>query len=551
MATADEYAAWIVKNADKKGTPAFDTVAAAYKDSMSNRPTRAVPTNGSSGLENTVAGVGKTFTDLALGAKQRLDDGAAYLERKFGGQSINKALGLKNAADIQKETQAAVDEKRRIDAPLMQTTGGKVGAIAGAAIPAIAAAFVPGGQTLAASILTGAGLGAVQPTATDESVAGNMLTGAVGGAAGYGLGKGIGYLANKAGERTAQNALANIGRDGIATQAKEAGYVIPPTQTKPNMLNSALEGLSGKAATAQKASIKNQPVTNKLAADALGLDPGEQISKASLQEVRTNAGKAYDALENVGTIKTDPLFLKQVDALNSSNAQLSKDFPELANASLDKLANTFKKDSFDSGSVVAAMKQLRFTGGANKASLDPATKELGRQQLKAAEALEGLVDRNLSTTGQSQLLDDFRNARQMIAKSYSVEKSLNDSTGNVIASKLAKELAKGKPLSGGLKQIAEFGQTFPKAAQEINSSMPGISPLDYIGAGGLSVATSNPLALLAVGARPAARSLILSKGYQNALATPSYGGNAILNALASDPARISMQAYGTSPKLAQ
>jgi hypothetical protein len=31
MATADEYAAWIVKNADKRGTPEFDTVAAAYK----------------------------------------------------------------------------------------------------------------------------------------------------------------------------------------------------------------------------------------------------------------------------------------------------------------------------------------------------------------------------------------------------------------------------------------------------------------------------------------------------------------------------------------
>jgi len=32
MATADDYAAWIVKNADKKGTPEFDTVAAAYKE---------------------------------------------------------------------------------------------------------------------------------------------------------------------------------------------------------------------------------------------------------------------------------------------------------------------------------------------------------------------------------------------------------------------------------------------------------------------------------------------------------------------------------------
>jgi hypothetical protein len=32
MATAEEYAAWIVKNADKKGTPDFEKVAAAYKE---------------------------------------------------------------------------------------------------------------------------------------------------------------------------------------------------------------------------------------------------------------------------------------------------------------------------------------------------------------------------------------------------------------------------------------------------------------------------------------------------------------------------------------
>lgn len=32
MATADEYAQWIIKNADKKGTPEFDIVASAYRD---------------------------------------------------------------------------------------------------------------------------------------------------------------------------------------------------------------------------------------------------------------------------------------------------------------------------------------------------------------------------------------------------------------------------------------------------------------------------------------------------------------------------------------
>lgn len=34
MATADDYAGWIVKNAAKKGTPEFDTVAAAYREAL-------------------------------------------------------------------------------------------------------------------------------------------------------------------------------------------------------------------------------------------------------------------------------------------------------------------------------------------------------------------------------------------------------------------------------------------------------------------------------------------------------------------------------------
>lgn len=38
MATADEYAAWIVQNADKKGTPEFDIVVKAYQEAGGARP---------------------------------------------------------------------------------------------------------------------------------------------------------------------------------------------------------------------------------------------------------------------------------------------------------------------------------------------------------------------------------------------------------------------------------------------------------------------------------------------------------------------------------
>lgn len=43
MASADEYAQWIVNNADKKGTPEFATVAAAYREAKNEAPAAAAP----------------------------------------------------------------------------------------------------------------------------------------------------------------------------------------------------------------------------------------------------------------------------------------------------------------------------------------------------------------------------------------------------------------------------------------------------------------------------------------------------------------------------
>jgi hypothetical protein len=41
MATADDYAGWIVNNADKKGTPEFNTVAAAYREALAEEQPKA------------------------------------------------------------------------------------------------------------------------------------------------------------------------------------------------------------------------------------------------------------------------------------------------------------------------------------------------------------------------------------------------------------------------------------------------------------------------------------------------------------------------------
>lgn len=154
-------------------------------------------------FKNVAIGIGKGMTDVALGARQALDDSAAYLERKFGGQAINSALGMKSAADIQKETQAAVNEKRLIDADIMATGGGKVGSVIGTAAPAVVASVIPGMQGFAGTVATGAALGGMEPVATGESRLSHAALGAAGGAAGYGLAKGLAKVISPEASRSA------------------------------------------------------------------------------------------------------------------------------------------------------------------------------------------------------------------------------------------------------------------------------------------------------------------------------------------------------------
>lgn len=479
------------------------------------RPAVADPTEGDSFLTNAMAGVGSAFADLGLRGKQALT-GLADRMSPFPNT---------RSADVEQE----IADKRRLDAPLSGTVGGKVGNVVGKAVPALAASLVPGGQSLGGSMLIGAGAGALEPTVGDESTLANAGIGAAGGAAGYGLAKGASSLLARSQARGAAAQQLNAVRDATAKTAREAGYVIPPTQTNPTITNRALEGLAGKLTTAQGASIKNQAVTNRTIANALGLDPAKPITKEALVGLRNQAGQAYEAVSGIGPVTTTQSYSKALDDIVAPYLKAAESFPGARPNPIIAEIDTLRTPTFDAASAIAKIRELR--AGADKAYVG-GDKELGGALKKGAAALEDAIETQLQgSPAAAGMLDGFRQARQLIAKTYTVEKALNESTGNVAARKLASQLSRGKPLSGGIRDVAQFAQAFPKAADEVASSMPGISPLDFYGAGGLSAITGNPAAMAAVAARPAARSAILSQPFQRMAGSPSYDPSLLLQAL--------------------
>lgn len=284
--------------------------------------------------------------------------------------------------------------------------------------------------------------------------------------------------------------------------ARASGYVVPPTQARPTMLNRLAEGFSGKLTTAQNASAKNQGVTNRMAAEALGLPGDIPITTESLNAVREEAGKAYQALATL---------------------------PERPAVSGSTVLNQKAVEGFAPKQALQELRQARndatawYAAYARSASPDDQSKAKAAAAL--ASSLESKFESYAKSLGREDLVPAMQDARKLIAKTYSVEKALNPTTGSVDARKLAAQLSKGKPLSGELRNIADFAARFPKAAQTVEGmgSLPQTSPLDWAASGGVSAATGNPLMLAGVLARPAARKLTLSDLVQNRLVQPPPG----------------------------
>jgi phosphoserine phosphatase len=318
--------------------------------------------------------------------------------------------------------------------------------------------------------------------------------------------------------------------------ARQAGYVVHPADatSRPGAVADAASGLGGKIKTQQAASVKNQVVTNKIAAQELGLPPDATLDEATFNAVRGRAANAYKTIEQSasklpsGKIVADNAFLHDISSLDARSADFAQDFPEAAasrSAAVKSVQDAVLKQEFSPKAGVEMIRNLRDDARVNLKNWGDADKvRLGTAQRDAANAMESLIERELTKAGDPQAVAEYRAARQMIAKAHDVE-SVTDAAGNVDARRLA-ALGNRRPLSGGLKTIADTAETFGKSMQN-PAKFGGPEKISVMDIGAMIASTTAALAsghaAFAAGAaaplaRPFARSLALSEMLQNRLA---------------------------------
>ena len=288
-------------------------------------------------------------------------------------------------------------------------------------------------------------------------------------------------------------------RQQVAANAAEEGYVTPPSVRGETGVGGLAEGLGGKIKTGQQAIATNQAVTNRLASRAVGLPEEVPVTVDVLQGIRSQASQAYENVRGVGRVFTDNRFQRDLSASIRQFKNAARDFPELAKTEIIDLVDSLRVAEFDAGAGVDAISLLRnradvaFRGG---------DKALGNSYRAASNAVETVLERHLGRGGEPALVDAFRQARQQIAETYSVQEALQARiTGEVSATQLAAQLKKGKVLTGDLRTIADFANTFPSVSRLFVGTAQAFSPLDLgvAALGGTGAATA-----LTLGAGPAA-----------------------------------------------
>lgn len=327
----------------------------------------------------------------------------------------------------------------------------------------------------------------------------------------------VGMMAGLGAGPAISTAKAKIGKVPVKAfvKAHKLGYKVPPSHGKVTGTQQAVEGLAGPVPTKQQASVHNQQITNNLIKKDIGYPADAPLSPEGLNSIRTQAGASYEKVKNFGLITADKAYRQNLTKIAKPGTALAKEIPGMVKKDVVELTKMFNKKTFSSEALVDAVKQLRADSSAGYRSADPQVLGMAKAKGKIADQIELLIERNAATKAPD-LIPELKASRQTIAKSYEVEKALRGE--NVDAVALGRALDKGKPLSGLMRDVAEFGQNFKHSAQINPPQTTNFRPMDLMAGIGSAVASGNVAFLAAAGIRPALRKLILSKPYQNFVA---------------------------------
>lgn len=422
-------------------------------------------------VENLAAGAGSKLADWGLGAEQIAANIGAKLDpSRFGGMPAQLAA------------QAA--EKRKLDAPLLNTWGGSIGSNATAMAPA----FIPGMQGLGAMTAIGAAQGALNPTTAGQSRLLNTTLGGAFGAGGKLLGDAAGgWLSRRVGSTFAP-ALTDAQKAALQ-QGEALGMRATPGQltgSKPlqqaEVWAQSHPWTSGPLA---RVAAGNQGALDKAAAQAIG-ENDRTVDATVLGRANDRLGNVFESVRNPSHIIT-------------FNPQATK-------AALDGIDATYQgllpnDMAIRDNSLVSQLDSLTANGSATAQQLGSLSSKLGKKAFKEmtspsgdrdlAQALyavkdhaDDLLESSLSGTERAEYAaarKQYRNLMLLTNRTGIVNPSTGHVSGAALAQKLQQSDRSGFLFGNNqtpLYSAARFAQAFKPIVGDSGTATRMANPFD-------------------------------------------------------------------------
>jgi hypothetical protein len=458
MATLEQLTAALVK-ADAAGNAADAKVFADEIRKMRTpaiAPLTADPTEGMSTFERGAAGVGKVFTDLARGAGQ--------------------LVGAVSRDDVA--------EARRLDAPLMKTTAGTVGNLAGNVALLAPTAMIPGAATVPGAAAIGAATGLLQPSVSTGETAANVALGGAGGAAGQALANAIGRAAQQAGTQLTQ------GQRQAAQGGQALGMRLTPGKasgsTSLQKLEAAAESNPLTAGGFDAIKRTNQEALNRAAAQSIGENAAE-LSTPVLARAEQRIGAVFDQVADATPVPLAPAVNARLNTILQDSEGMLMGNNNLAQNGLWRRLDDFVNNR--GGATREQLRQLSSNMGKaarNNMTTQNGDRALGEALFAAQEVVEDAIQGTLSQTQQrayATARDQYRNMMTLTAKTNVVNPSSGNVSGRSLATTLMQKDRGGFTMGGtntDMYNAARFTQAFPDIVGNSGTATRSMGPADYV-----------------------------------------------------------------------
>ena len=278
--------------------------------------------------KTTMTGISQVLDPLA----QQLEKSFNKIEEATGGtrsgkfiKQLEQTFNLPSAKEVAANREAEILAQREANKPLLETTPGMLGNLAGELGQAI---MLPGG-TIGKAALAGAEMGVAQPTLPEESRAFNAISGGVLGATGQGIVNALGKVAQPITAQlsgAAQNAVKVLSEAGIPLDAAQ--------KTGSALLARAKTVLDSNPFTAgfeQKSIAEQQSAFNKAILKTVGADSDAATSNVMRDASKSINDKFENILSNNNVALTDDIVKRIADIQISASDAEKKPIVNLAN----------------------------------------------------------------------------------------------------------------------------------------------------------------------------------------------------------------------------